>query len=334
MKKRVLLTGASGSIGYQTLQKLIEKDLDITVLDLPGKKSRGLLEKFRNKIKILYGSVNDTDLVDKAISGADIVIHLAAVIPPLADKNCELAKKVNYFGTENIVNAIKYFNPRCFLIYSSSISVYGDRVENFMINVGDELNASEGDYYALTKIAAERMIREAGIGYTIFRFSAIMGLPHTDPLMFHMPLDTKLEIASSNTTARALAEACFHTEELNGRVFNLGGGVKCRTDYKTFLAEMLKIYGLNFKHFKAEAFAERNFHCGYYEDSHILNGILDFQRETLDEYYAYVRKNTPKVLRFFTRVASRSVAYFLCKSSEPYIARKKKLVLETNRYFK
>ncbi|MDR2091495.1 MAG: NAD(P)-dependent oxidoreductase [Clostridiales bacterium] len=334
MKKRILLTGASGNVGYQTLQTLLNSGHEITVWDLFGKKSKKLLERYKDKIKIIYGSVNDAAIADEAVKNQDVIIHLAAIIPPLADKKQELAKKVNYGGTENIVRAIKEKNPSCFLIFSSSISVYGDRTENFWINVGDPLNISEGDYYALTKVVTEKMLEESGINYTVFRFSAIMGLPHTDPLMFHMPLDTKLEIASSRTTALALVKACDHTEELNKKTFNLGGGEGCRTDYKSFLSEMLQIYGLNFKHFDKKAFAEKNFHCGYYEDSHLLNDILDFQHETLEDYYAYVRANTPKFVRFFTMIAARPVAYFLCKSSEPYIARKKNIKPEIVRYFR
>jgi nucleoside-diphosphate-sugar epimerase len=332
--KKILLTGASGNVGYQTLLMLLQSGYEITALDLFNKKNKKLLEKFKNKIKIIYGSINDAELVERAVEDKDVVIHLAAIIPPLADKKQNLAKKVNYEGTETLVRAIREKNPSCFLIFSSSISVYGDRTEDFWIKVGDQINISEGDYYALTKVVTEKMIRESGIDYTIFRFSAIMGLPHTDPLMFHMPLDTKLEIASSRTTAQALVKACAHTAELNKKTFNLGGGESCRTDYKSFLTEMLKIYGLNFKYFKTGAFAEKNFHCGYYEDSHLLNDILDFQNESLEDYYAYVKANTPKFIKFLTMIAARPVAYFLCKNSEPYLAKKKKIKTEIARYFR
>ncbi|MDR3264045.1 MAG: NAD(P)-dependent oxidoreductase [Clostridiales bacterium] len=334
MKKNILLTGASGNIGYQTLLKLLENgDYDVTVFDLPSKKNKKLLEKFKNKANIVYGSINDTELVNRIVAGKDVIIHLAAIIPPLADKNHELAQKVNFIGTENLVHSIKEFNPKCFLVFTSSISVYGDRTKDFWINVGDPINVSEGDYYALTKVVSEKMIRESGINYTIFRLTGIMGLPHTDPLMFHMPLNTKLEIASTRTTASALALACAHTDELNKNIYNLGGGETCRVEYAEFLKNMLGIYGLNFKYFKTEAFAEKNFHCGYYEDSHILNDILDFQHETLADYYAFVKQNTPQIVRLLTKIFARPAAYFLCKNSEPYIARKKKLQLEMGRYF-
>ncbi|MDR3292652.1 MAG: NAD(P)-dependent oxidoreductase, partial [Clostridiales bacterium] len=302
MKKRVLLTGATGNVGRNTLEVLLKNDYDVTAFDLPNKRSKKILGAYKNKIKAVYGSINDVSLVERLVSDADVVIHLAAIIPPLADKKPELAKQVNYLGTENIVRAIKERNPSCFLIFSSSISIYGDRTEDYRIKTTDPLTPSEGDYYALTKIVSEKMIREAGIGYTIFRFSAIMGLPHTDPLMFHMPLDTKLEIAPSSMTAEALVKACENADKLNGRIFNLGGGEAYRTDYRAFLSEMLKLYGLNFKYFNEKAFAEKNFHCGYLEDSYVLNDILDFQHGTIEDYYAFVKKHTPSIIRFFSRI--------------------------------
>ncbi|MDR1939789.1 MAG: NAD(P)-dependent oxidoreductase [Clostridiales bacterium] len=335
MKKRILLTGAAGNVGYRTLLKLLERgdEYEVTAFDLPTKKSRKLLDKHKNKIKIVYGGINDEKVVDNAVEGQDVVIHLAAMLPPVADRKPDLAKTVNFLGTQNLVRAIKEHNPDCFIIYSSSISVYGDRTKDYNIRVGDPLRVSEGDYYALTKVVTEKMLGESGVNYTIFRFSAIMGLPHTDPLMFHMPLNTRLEIASSDTTALALVNACQKTAELNGRTFNLGGGESCRVTYKEFLTRMLDIYGLNIKHFKPKAFAEKNFHCGYYADTDVLNDILDFQHETLEEYYEYVKKNTPKGLRVLTKIFSAAIAAALCNKSEPYIAKKKKLVPLINRFF-
>ena len=39
-------------------------------------------------------------------------------------------KEVDFNGTKTVVNAIKRYNPECFMLYSSSTSVYG-RVEDY-----------------------------------------------------------------------------------------------------------------------------------------------------------------------------------------------------------
>ncbi len=332
--KQILITGAAGSIGYETLKQLMKKNkYEITVLDLDNKKSRKRLEIYKNVINIVYGSINDYELIKTLVKGKDVVIHLAAVIPPLADKNPELTRKVNYFGTKNIVDAINETNKNCFLVYSSSVSVYGDRISNPWIKVGDDLNPSEGDYYALTKIETEKMIISSKINYTIFRLTGIMGRPDIDPLMFHMPLDTKLEIATTIDTATAFVKSIEYEKELKHKIFNLGGGEKCRTTYREFLTNMFKIYGLNIKYLKDMAFAEKNFHCGYFLDGDKLNDILHFRHDTLETYYNRVDKETKRTTRFFSRMLSQPIIYFLLKKSEPLEAKKKNNKFLIHRFF-
>lgn len=320
---KVLLTGAAGSIGYETLKQIVETDHDVTVLDLDTKKNRKKLKKYQDQVKVIYGSINDVELINKLVPKQDVVIHLAAIIPPLADKRPDLTRLVNFIGTQNIVSAIINAKKKPFLIFSSSVSVYGDRLKNYYIKVGDPLKPSQGDYYAQTKIATEQMIIEANIPYTIFRLTGIMGHPATDPLMFHMPLDTKLEIASTEDTAYAFVKAINYRKDLEGKIFNLSGGVKCRTTYREFISSMFKIYGINIQYLKDVAFAEHNFHCGYFLDSNKLNDILSFQQDTIDSYYNRVKRNTKGVVRFFSKIFSRPIVFFLMRKSDPLNAKKK-----------
>ena len=44
--------------------------------------------------------------VELAVSGCDVVIHVAAIIPPLADKKPKFAEAVNIGGTLNIIKAM------------------------------------------------------------------------------------------------------------------------------------------------------------------------------------------------------------------------------------
>ncbi len=330
----VLLTGAAGNVGLETLKFLLKFKHNVTVLELNTRKIKNKLKSFKSKITIIYGSINDKDLIKKLIQGKDAVIHLAAIIPPLADFNHKLAKKVNYYGTKNIVDCIKKEIKKPFLIYSSSISVYGDRVKECNISVTDVLNPSLDDYYAKTKIMTENYIRKSGIPYTIFRLTGIMGLPSLDPLMFHMPLDTKIEFATNTDVGRALSTSLNHLEELNHKTFNLGGGEKFRTTYRAFLQNMLNIYGINYKYLKEEAFATQNFHCGYYADTEVLNNILHFQKDTLNSYFNRVSKEVKWYKKIASKLFSRPICYFLNKSSEPLEAKKNKNNSLIKKFFK
>jgi len=108
--------------------------------------------------------------------------HLAAIIPPLADKMPALAEAVNITGTKNLVECTEKFSPEAFFLYASSISVYGDRNSNPWIKVSDPLRPSYRDEYARTKIEAEKIVMSSRLKWTIFRLTAIMGWGTINPL--------------------------------------------------------------------------------------------------------------------------------------------------------
>ena len=223
--KSILLTGASGTVGFEVLKQLLEiPDLKITVFDKKTKASVKKLDSYADIVKLVYGDITDSGDLEKVVYDQDYIIHLAAIIPPTADDYPALAYRVNTEGTRNLVQLLEQHSPNCFFLYSSSISVYGDRLENPYISVGDPLNPSPGDEYALTKIGAEEIIQKSKLDWTIFRLAAIMGGHKMSKLMFHQPLDTSLEIATPQDTARAFVKAIDKREHLSKRIFNLGGG--------------------------------------------------------------------------------------------------------------
>ena len=331
---RVLLTGASGTVGHHVIYKLLEKKYTVTILELDNKKNRKVLKPYENLTNIIWGSITDSSLINNIVLEQDIVIHLAGLIPPYADHHEELTRTINYGGTKNIVDAIKENNPKCFLMFASSISVYGDRVCNYNITINDELNISEGDYYALIKKQTEEMIIESNINYTIFRLSAIMDIPKTDPLMFHMPLETKLEITTAKDTASAFVNGISYIKELNHSIYNLGGGEQCRTTYREFLKDCFNIYGLNYKYIDEKLFADKNFHCGYYKDGYILDDIIHFRKDTLSSYYMYLKSNVSFVKKLVTKICSYIIIKSLNSKSETYIAMKSNDQKLLKRFFK
>lgn len=313
---KVLLTGGSGTVGHHALAQLLHAKHTVTVLELKTKHNQKILKPYYNDITVVWGSITDKKIVDSVVEEMDVIIHLGGLIPPYADTNKAETKKVNYQGTKNIVSSILRRNPNCFLLFASSISVYGDRLENYSIKVGDELRINKNDYYAFIKEKTEKMIMASGIDYSIFRLTAIMDIPALNPLMFHMPLDTKLEIASAKDTARAFVKAVKYKDVLNKKTYNLGGGPRCRTTYSDFLENCFKIYGLNYNLLKKHYFASGNFHCGYYEDGDILNNILHFRIDTLTTYYKYLSESVNPYKRMITKILSPMILFNLNRQSD------------------
>jgi len=89
---RVLLTGAFGNVGQSTLEVLLKKGYSVKCFDL--KNPRNL--KIYNKMKKLgyfdtiWGDIRDKEVTDDLVKDVDVIIHLAAIIPPLENDKPDL----------------------------------------------------------------------------------------------------------------------------------------------------------------------------------------------------------------------------------------------------
>lgn len=314
---KILITGAFGNVGLSSLKELLKKNHEVRVIEINSKKNKRLAKNFKNEIEIIWGDLRNSKDVEKAVEGQDLVIHLAAIIPPLADYHPELAEAVNVGGTINLLNAIKKQDKLPKLIFTSSIAVYGDRRMNPMISLKDPLNPNEGDFYAFTKISAEKAIRESGIDFAIFRLTYITSVNKLDmdPLMFHMPLDTCIEICDSKDVALALSNA-IECNQIWGETFHIAGGVRCRTTYREYINKMMEIFGLGKNFLPEQAFAKKDFHCGYM-DTKKSQYLLNYQTHTLDDYFNEVREKVGSK-KHFMKIFKNAIKVLLLKSSEPY----------------
>lgn len=328
MSKRVLITGANGAIGKECVKLLAEGKTDYSIRCLVHNKQRTKkrIGRYSNILELIEGDLTKPETLEKLTKEVDFVIHLAAVIPPIAHKNPKLAYNVNVGGTKNLIEALEKNSPNAFLLFASSITVYGDRLNTPNIKVGDKLKESLNDGYGKAKIEAEKLIQQSKINWTIFRLTGIIDpkLNKPDPLMFHMPLNTNLEICTTLDCARAFVNSLEHQKELSHKIFNLGGGSTCQVVFKDFLAEAFERSGLGPLNFPNGAFATANFHCGFYSDSDLLNNIVGFQKETLQDYYTQMEAAIPAWQKFFAKLFSPVIKQAMLKSSKPYKAFKTK----------
>lgn len=325
-KKRILVTGASGTVGYEVLKQLQQQKENylITAFDIKSKKTKKRLNRFKKDIDIVFGNITNKKEVEFVCKNVDVVIHLAAIIPPFADEKPDLAYQINTIGTKNIIQSLEEYSPNAFLVYSSSISVYGDRIQNPYITVNDELKPSIGDEYGMTKVYAEEIVRKSKLDWSIFRLAAIMGGHKLSKLMFHQPLNTSMEIATPEDTARAFVHAIEKRKKLAKQIFNLGGGEKCRISYENFLSKSFEIFGLGKLTINPKAFAEKNFHCGFYDDGDVLENILQFRKDTLASYFQKEEKKVSFFKKMTISILKFPIKKFLELKSEPLLALKNK----------
>ncbi|MBU7015551.1 MAG: NAD(P)-dependent oxidoreductase [Theionarchaea archaeon] len=317
---KILLTGAFGNVGRSTLKALIKKGYFVRVFDVYTDQTTVRAQEFEDhpQVEMFWGDLCDKEDVLTALDETiDVVIHVAAIIPPLADKRPEFARAVNVGGTANILAAMESLDRSPRLIYTSSISVYGDRVKTPFIQVTDPVAPNDDDEYAQTKLEAEKRITGSAVEWAIFRLTYIVSPEklEMDPLMFHMPLETSIEICHTEDVGVALANAVT-CDEIWGGIYHIAGGEKCRTTYKEYIQTMMEIFGLGSQCLPEEAFSTGKFHCGFMDTSR-SQALLKYQHHTLEDYYREVKKEVgPK--RWLMRLVSWAARLYLLNKSEFY----------------
>jgi len=313
----ILITGAFGNVGLSTIKELINRNHNIRIFEVPNKKNKKIARRFKTKVELFWGDIRRREDIAHALKDQDIIIHLAAIIPPLADEDPKLAYEVNVNGTLNLLDEIKSQSVVPKIIFTSSIAVYGDRRVNPMIEIDDPLLPSKEDIYAHSKIQAENLIRESGVDFSIFRLTYITSVNKLDmdPLMFHMPLDTPIEICSTQDVGFALANA-IECSDIWGNTFNIAGGENCRTYYKDYIDKMMELFGLGKNFLPDTAYAKSDFHCGYMNTEQSQN-LLNYQRHSLEDYYTKVKKKIG-VKRYFTWLIRWMIKLHLLRKSYYY----------------
>jgi len=325
-KKKVLLTGASGSMGGEAFKELLRRrdKYYIRLLLRPSKKNRKGFSKYEGQegVEIIWGDLSRPDDVLKAVSGVDHVLHPAAFISPAADYNPRLCNSCNRIGTENIVQAIKQ-QPNCDdirLVSVGSVAEYGDRLPPVhWVKVGDPLKPSVGDLYAITKMWAERAVIESGLKHWAIMRQTWIAIPNLytlmDPILYHQPPNTHIEFITSEDAGYGLVQTLQCPDDFYGRVYNMGGGPSCRFVYSDYLERFFELFGMGDfrKILPRNWFALRNFHCCWYMDGWILNEYLGHWRQSYDDQVKQVEDTIPSVLKLGGKLAPPFAAKLFMK---------------------
>lgn len=182
--KKVLVIGGAGFIGSHVVGELLSTDVGrVTVYDNFVRSSASNISlSLRDPRCTIFGDggdIRDIDVLDRAVSDADAVIHLAAMWLLHCRDYPRTAFEVNIGGTFNVLEACVRHNVEK-LVYSSSASVYGDAVAVPMTEDHPFLNRN---FYGATKIAGEAMCRafhdRHGLDYVGLRYMNVYG-PHQD----------------------------------------------------------------------------------------------------------------------------------------------------------
>ena len=156
--KKILVIGGAGFIGSYVVKELLkEKISEVVIYDnfIRGKKEylQNSLKDDRCSIFPIGGDIREIDILNKAMSGMDYVICLAAMWLLHCKDYPRTAFDVNITGTFNVLEACVKNNIKK-LIWSSSASVYGDAVE---LPMTENHPLNNKNFYGASKIAGEAM---------------------------------------------------------------------------------------------------------------------------------------------------------------------------------
>ena len=241
MTDPVLITGGAGSVGRQLVEMFAEAGRAVRVFDLPMMDFSGL--EGRDGIDIVKGDITDADGVRAAVGGADAVLHLAAILPPNSERDRELTFRVNVGGTQNIIAAMEQVNPSARLVFTSSISTYGDTsADEPPVRVGHSQSAI--DIYADSKIKGEKLILESSLSNTVSLRIAGISVPAflEPPTPWPFMEDQRVEMVHRDDVADALF-ASASAPEAGGKIFNIGGGPTWQLHGRDYVKDFYEVMG-------------------------------------------------------------------------------------------
>jgi UDP-glucose 4-epimerase len=149
--KRALVTGGAGFIGSHLAERLLSEGLQVVVLD---DLSVGKRENAPIGAEFIHGDVRDDGAVAAAVSGADVVFHLAARVSIRASvAGFYEDAETNLMGTLNMLRACASHGVKK-LIYASSMAVYAD--SSAPVPLSESYHTAPISPYGVAKLACER----------------------------------------------------------------------------------------------------------------------------------------------------------------------------------
>ncbi|WP_414836701.1 SDR family NAD(P)-dependent oxidoreductase [Candidatus Nanohalococcus occultus] len=258
--KKALVTGGAGFIGSNLVEKLVEQDIQVVVLDDLYLGDEKNLEAVKDDIEFINGSVLDEKKVEKAVADVDTVFHLAArSSSPMHKEDAAEGANVNVTGFVNTVEAAKQAGVEK-VVYASTSSMYGSVKPPHT----EEDDVRPPNLYTASKLAREvyadcYSYREE-IQTTGLRFFSVYG-PHEKSKGKFANIVTQFlwkiqngespviwgdgkqqrDLVYVEDVANALIKAAETRKELDGEVFNVGTGRP--QSFNTVVKELNNVLG-------------------------------------------------------------------------------------------
>jgi nucleoside-diphosphate-sugar epimerase len=213
MSETVLITGAFGLVGSETVRRFAADGWRVVATA-----HRNADAELPPGVQARWTDLTDPRQVDQLVSKVSpaVIIHLAAIIPPLVYRDAKLARRVNVDATGALVNAAENQpNPPLFL-HASSCAVYGARnPHRHSERIGVDTPTGPCELYGGHKLEAEELVRSSSLDWVVLRLGGVLSvdpsaMPFSSDIVYFgsaIPSDCRVHCIDTRDVATAFAAA-------------------------------------------------------------------------------------------------------------------------------
>lgn len=170
--EKALITGGAGFIGSNLAEMLLERDVEVKILDSMYLGTEENLEGL--DVEIIEGSVMDMEKVKEAVKGCDTVFHNAArSSAPMHKEDPAEGARINIEGFVNVVEESMNQDVEK-VVYASTSSMYGSVEPPHKEDMGEKPT----NRYSASKMARELyadVYTQKGLDITGIRYFSVYG---------------------------------------------------------------------------------------------------------------------------------------------------------------
>ena len=179
----LLVTGGAGFIGSHLVERLLEREADVTALDNLSTGRASNLDGVSNhpRFRFVHGSVVDHLLVEELAQEADVIVHLAAAVGVRLIVEQPLKSLItNIRGAEIVLEAA--WKARAKTLVTSSSEIYGKNSAGSLRETSDRILGppsvvrwAYSTSKAVDEILAQAYHREKGLPTVVVRLFNTVG---------------------------------------------------------------------------------------------------------------------------------------------------------------
>lgn len=340
MNEKILVTGALGNVGQWVLTELVKQGKEVVAFDIKTpkteKKQAQLVKNM--KFETIWGDLSDESGLKKIITDTnpDVIIHVAAILAPVAYTIPNIAYKVNVLGSRYLIEAAEKLENLKRFVFVSSYSIHGPQNphKNPPALTGDS-ERNPGDTYGKHKVWTEMKLEKSSLDWVIIRLPAVMSVDFdmsgVDPAVssFVFLLDPNRTQSGIDARDAGLAIANASSIKEGKRKFDICGDPDKGWvgQGRDITGRMIKAMGMGDLPDSAYRLADPELDDSWYYEGRVdpteSQKVLQYQRYSMDETIGQIMKNAgimKYILKIIGPLVKRSMlknSHFYGKPSEP-----------------